>query len=113
MWTVRDYRVAKLENPITIQHKQKPLGVVCLYFKQLPSKSSYFESEEKLFQIFATQASFILQETWLLRRHQEVARIGQEINQEPSDVSTLFERLQKHELLARARSGFASPLPMM
>lgn len=82
--------------PLRIQHNQKPLGIVILYFKQQPSLRRDFESQEKLFQIFSTQASFILQETWLLRRHQQVARIGQEVNQEPSDVRTLFERLQRH-----------------
>ena len=50
----------------------------------------------QLYQIFAYQASFMLQETWLLLRYQEVARIGKEINQELGTIKTLFEKLQKY-----------------
>src|SRR5258708_1079143 len=82
--------------PLRVQHSQKPLGILCLYFKEQQFKTQSVDNIQQLFQIFSIQASFILQETWLLRRHQEVARIGQEINQELSDVSTLFEKLQKH-----------------
>jgi len=78
--------------PLRLQHNQKPLGILCLYFTQ----PELLNTKQQLFQIFSAQASFILQETWLLRRHQEVARIGQEINRELSDVGTLFEKLQKH-----------------
>jgi GAF domain-containing protein len=97
------YQYMHLENissfvslPLRIQHSQKPLGILCLYFKQQQFSLNGDDNKQQLFQIFSTQASFILQETWLLRRHQEVARIGQEINQGPSDITTLFEKLQKH-----------------
>src|SRR5258708_13699646 len=80
--------------PLRIQHNQKPLGVLCLYFKKPGIHFSEEKTVQKAFHAFLTQASFLLQQTWLLRRHQEVALIGQEINQEPSDIDTLFEKLR-------------------
>jgi GAF domain-containing protein len=75
------------------KYSQKPLGVLYLDFRQ-PHQFSFDDHE--LFQLFADQASYILQETWLLQRYQEVARIGQEINHELSTVDNLFQKLQKH-----------------
>lgn len=85
-----------LSLPLRVQNSQKPLGLLCLYFKEAPFKTDKTTAIQRLFQTFSLQASFLLQETWLLRRHREVARIGQEINQELSDIATLFEKLQKH-----------------
>ena len=83
--------------PLNIQHSQKPLGIICLYFNQQQRQSlENQENKEQLFRNFSAQAAFVLQETWLLRRHKEVARIGKEINQELLDVETLFKKLQKH-----------------
>ncbi|GHO82195.1 GAF domain-containing protein [Dictyobacter formicarum] len=82
--------------PLRIQHNQKPLGILCLYFKRLQAYIDEDEITQKTFHVFLTQASFLLQQTWLLRRHQEVARIGQEINQDLSDIETLFKKLRKH-----------------
>ena len=75
------------------KYAQKPLGVLYLDFRQ-PRKFSF--DDQELFQLFADQTSYILQETWLLQRYQEVARIGQEINHELSTVDNLFQKLQKH-----------------
>ncbi|HET7639683.1 MAG TPA: GAF domain-containing protein, partial [Ktedonobacteraceae bacterium] len=52
--------------------------------------------DHNLLQIFADQASFILQETWLLRRYKKVAHIGQEINQELATIDELFQKLKTH-----------------
>src|SRR5207302_485492 len=49
-----------------IQHRQKLLGVLYLNFRRQQEFSS---ADHKLLQIFADQASFILQETWLLLRY--------------------------------------------
>jgi len=75
------------------KYSQKPLGVLYLDFRQ-PQKFSL--DDQELFQLFADQASYILQETWLLQRYQEVARIGQEINHELSTADNLFQKLQKY-----------------
>lgn len=75
------------------KYSQKPLGVLYLDFRQ-PRKFSV--DDQELFQLFADQASYILQETWLLQRYQEVARIGREINHELSTADNLFQKLQKY-----------------
>lgn len=75
------------------KYSQKALGALYLHFHE-PQHFSPTECE--LMQFFAEQTSYILQETWLVQRHQEVARIGQEINQELSTVEALFQKLQEH-----------------
>ncbi len=78
---------------LRMRHHQKAPSVLYLYFKQ----QQQFNTEElELFQFFAYQASFILRETWLLRRYQIVARIGQDINHELATVDILFQKLRKH-----------------
>ncbi|GHO96646.1 hypothetical protein KSF_066940 [Reticulibacter mediterranei] len=78
---------------LRMRHTHKPLGVLYLNFKQ----QQKFSAEDcELFQFFADQASNILQEAWLLRRYQEIARIGQEINQALTTVEILFQKLQRH-----------------
>ncbi|HET8910149.1 MAG TPA: GAF domain-containing protein, partial [Ktedonobacteraceae bacterium] len=79
--------------PLQLKYRQKLLGILYMYSKQPLQFESF---DRKLFQLFAEQASFILQETWLLRRYQEVAKIGQEINHELSKPEALFKKLQKH-----------------
>jgi GAF domain-containing protein len=77
--------------PLQIRHHQKRLGVLYLCFK----RSRRFNADDShLFQHFADQASFLLQEAWLLHRFQSVASIGQEINHELSTASDLFQKLQ-------------------
>src|SRR5258708_15372535 len=75
------------------KYGSRPLGVLYLGFKD----SRRFNSEDReLLQIFADQASYILQATWLVRRYREVARIGQEINEGLTTVPILFQKLQQH-----------------
>ncbi|MFL5655250.1 MAG: GAF domain-containing protein [Ktedonobacteraceae bacterium] len=78
---------------LRMKYYQRPLGALYLYFKQ----QQQFNTEDlEIFQFFADQTSFILQESWLLRRYQIVAHIGQHINQELATIDNLFQRLQKH-----------------
>src|SRR5438876_4211732 len=78
---------------LRMKYYQSPLGALYLYFKQ----QQQFNTENlELFQFFADQTSFILQESWLLRRYQIVAHIGQHINHELATIDNLFQRLQKH-----------------
>ena len=76
-----------------MKYGQKPLGVLYLDFKD---PQHFSPDDHELFQLFAGQASYILQETWLVRRYREVARMGQEINQELATVEVLFQKLQQH-----------------
>jgi GAF domain-containing protein len=78
---------------LRMKYRQKPLGVIYLNYRQ-PQQFSL--NDHELFQLFVDEASFILQETWLLQRYEEVARIGQEINQELATVDILFQKLQMH-----------------
>src|SRR5205823_12849148 len=64
---------------LRMRYHQRAPGVLYLYFKQ---RKQFNTEELELFQFFAYQASLTLQETWLLRRHQIVAHIGQDINHE-------------------------------
>ncbi|MCG8353686.1 MAG: GAF domain-containing protein, partial [Chloroflexales bacterium] len=73
--------------------RQKPLAVLYLNFRQ---PRSFDAEDRKILRLFAGQSSSVLQNTWLLRRHQEVAHIGQEINQELATARSLFEKLQAH-----------------
>lgn len=79
---------------LRLQHHQELLGVLYLNFKQREHFSQ--DDDRMLFEIFADQASFILEEAWIVRRYQEVARIGQEINHELESVDILFQKLQKY-----------------
>jgi len=71
---------------------QHPLGVLYLHYRQ-PQLFSH--DERNLFEVFAEQASFLLQETWLLLRYQKVAQIGQEINHDLATAEVLFQKLKK------------------
>ncbi|MFL5624763.1 MAG: GAF domain-containing protein, partial [Ktedonobacteraceae bacterium] len=75
------------------RHRQRPLGVIYLDFIQ-PKKFSSTDSES--FRIFAIQASLLLQETWLAHNYEEVARIGQQVNQNLGEVGDLFRELQTY-----------------
>lgn len=72
---------------------QRTLGTLYVNFLQ---PQQFSRSDRQFFQFFADQTSYILQETWLLLRYREVARIGQEINQELSTVEALFQKLLEH-----------------
>src|SRR5579885_1389686 len=76
-----------------MKHRQKALGVLYLGFKD----ARHFSLDDHdLFRLFADQISYILQETWLVRRYREVARIGHEINQELATIEVLFQKLTQH-----------------
>jgi GAF domain-containing protein len=75
------------------RHRKRPLGVIYLDFRQPKEFSS---SDYENFSIFVTQAALLLQETWLERHLEEVARIGQEINQNLESVEDLFQELQRY-----------------
>jgi GAF domain-containing protein/anti-sigma regulatory factor (Ser/Thr protein kinase) len=78
--------------PLMMKYRPRALGILFI----LSRESEHFtEANNEIFQIFTNEASYILQEMWLLRRYQEVANIGQEINQDISTANVLFERLQK------------------
>ncbi len=88
-----------------MKYGQKPLGVLYLDFKDPQRFSS---DDHELFQIFAEQSSYILQETWLVRRYREVARIGQEINQELATVDAPFQELQHNGSVGGQRLHLAT-----
>lgn len=71
---------------------QNPLGVLYLHYRQC---QVFSPEDHNLFQLFTDQAAFLLQETWLLLRYQEVARIGQDINHDFATADILFQKLQK------------------
>ena len=75
------------------RHQQRPLGIIYLDFRQ-PRKFS--SSDRESFRIFAVQASFLLQETWLAHNYEEVARIGQQVNQNLGRIEDLFLELQTY-----------------
>jgi len=75
------------------RHRQKPLGVIYLDYKE---PRCFSEIDRELYRIYAVQASFLLQETWLARHYEEVARIGQEVNHNLSTVGELFKTLQTY-----------------
>ncbi len=75
------------------RHRKRPLGVIYLDFRQPKVFSS---SDYENFHIFVTQAALLLQETWLECHLDEVARIGQEINQNLESVEHLFQELQRY-----------------
>ncbi len=75
------------------RHRRRPLGVIYLDYKQ----PRVFDADDhEQFKIFATQAAFLLQETWLELHLQEVALIGQKINHNLATVENLFRELQTY-----------------
>jgi len=75
------------------RHRKRPLGVIYLDFRQ---PKSFDSIDYENFKIFATQATLLLQETWLEIHLEAVARIGQEINHNLASVENLFQELQKY-----------------
>lgn len=77
----------------TRKKHRKPLGVLCLGFKT-PHK---FASDKKQFlRMLAHEGSAILQSIWLLKRYNDVATIGREINEQFADTKALFQKIAKH-----------------
>ena len=75
------------------RHRKRPLGVIFLNFRQ-PRKFSATERES--YQLFAVQASVLVQGARLAHNYEEVARIGQEVNRNLSTVDDLFKVLQTY-----------------
>jgi GAF domain-containing protein/anti-sigma regulatory factor (Ser/Thr protein kinase) len=75
------------------RHRQRSLGVIYLDFRH-PRKFSPADCDS--FRIFAVQAAFLLQETWLAHHYEEVARIGQQVNQNLATPEDLFQVLQTY-----------------
>ncbi|MFP4437245.1 MAG: GAF domain-containing protein [Chloroflexaceae bacterium] len=73
--------------------QQNPLAVLHLLFRQ---PRQFSEDDHNYLHMFARSASFVLQKTRLVRRFHEVARIGQEINQNLETTEALFHYLQTH-----------------
>lgn len=72
------------------RHRKRPLGVIYLNYRR---PRVFGPAERESFGIFAIEASLLLQETWLAHNYEEVARIGQEVNQNLSTVEELFQVL--------------------
>ncbi len=73
------------------RHQHKSLGVLYISFRE---PRIFHDDECERLHTFVSQASFILQETWLLQRYQAVAEIGQDINLAFENIDVLFEKLQ-------------------
>src|SRR5579875_2771274 len=75
------------------RHRQRPLGVVYLDYQQVGNFSA---TDRERFTSFATHAALLLQEVWLERHLEEVARVGQKINHNLSTIEELFQELQTY-----------------
>ncbi len=75
------------------RHRQRPLGVIYLDFREPKTFSS---ADRESFLAFAVQASFLLQEAWLAHHYEQIALIGQEVNQNLATAEDLFQVLQKY-----------------
>ena len=67
-------------------------GLAVLYLNYRRPRT-YSDQMRQLLEVFVDQASAALQQAWLFFRYAEVARIGQEINQQLDSVETIFKRL--------------------
>ncbi len=75
------------------RHRKRPLGVIYLDFKEPRTFSSV---DRESFRNFAVQASFLLQDAWLAHTYEQVARIGQEVNQSLATTEELFQVLHTY-----------------
>jgi GAF domain-containing protein len=75
---------------LTGRVRNEPLAVLYLDYR---APRRFDEVFREHVQQFATAAAALLQQTWLLHRYAEVARIGKEINHELSTVEELFQQL--------------------
>lgn len=77
--------------PLSTQRPQRQLGMLYLIYQQEQALS---ETDRNFLQTTATHISAFLKGIWMQYRYREVARIGQEINHELSDIKLLFEKLK-------------------
>jgi len=75
------------------RNRQRPLGVIYLDYRRVGGLSAI---DCELFPSFARQAGLLLQEIWLERHLEEVARIGQKINHTLATIGDLFQELQTY-----------------
>lgn len=75
------------------RNRQRPLGVIYLDYRRVGALNAI---DGELFPIFAGQAGLLLQEIWLERHLEEVARIGQKINHNLATIEDLFQELQTY-----------------
>ncbi|MBX3001369.1 MAG: GAF domain-containing protein [Caldilineaceae bacterium] len=79
--------------PLLTQRQRKPLALLYLDYKD---RHEFSEEERSKIFAFAKEAALVLENVWFLRRYREVARIGQDINQDLETVEILFHKLYKH-----------------
>lgn len=72
------------------RRQRKPLAVLFIGYRESREFDPHLWEDLKA---FADHAALTLKDTWLLRRYREVARIGQEINQNLETPETLFKKL--------------------
>jgi len=79
---------------VTLRNSQhhKPLAILFIGYN---SSRLFSATEQEDLQSFAKHAAATMKNTWLLRRYHEVARIGQEINQELESHEILFRKLSE------------------
>jgi GAF domain-containing protein len=70
--------------------RNQPLAVLYIDYR---TARAFGSAEQGQITLFATIAGEVLQQTWLLHRYAEVARIGKELNHELSTVEALFQQL--------------------
>jgi GAF domain-containing protein len=75
------------------RHRNRCLGIIYLDFKH-PKKFS--SADYASFQNFAIQASFLLEEAWLISTYEKIAHIGQEVNHNLGTIDELFQALQTY-----------------
>jgi transcriptional regulator with GAF, ATPase, and Fis domain len=71
----------------------KPLAVMYLDYRKARKFSSVFINDLRL---FAELASSELQSTWFIRRYREIAKIGQDINENFDNIQQMFESVFEH-----------------
>ena len=70
-----------------------PLAVMYLEYRRDKRFTDRFQTNVKSFIEFASSE---LQNTWFIRRYRAIAKIGQEINENPEDIEGIFEKIVQH-----------------
>ena len=72
---------------------QRPLAVLYLDYRKPNRFDEKFQSD---LQTFVELASSELQNTWFIRRYREIAKIGQDINENIENIDRMFEKVYEH-----------------
>jgi GAF domain-containing protein len=75
------------------RHSKRLVGIIYLNYRQ---PKVFSPAEHESFGIFALEASLLLQEAWLAHNYEEVARIGQDVNQNLATIDDLFQVLKTY-----------------